>query len=167
MKPRDCRLWNSSCVACKYRCFLRILIYIWWCDSECWLIYKKLKNKIWEGIIHIFTWLKGSHVIIGHLRKALTQHQKLVSAKRFSLPVSKLSIWGSREMPRESRTRKETPVRAAGKERESSPFPPPLAASPLARSFAASFARYNWRSCSQAAFFLDFEKGKICIKLTG
>ena len=117
--------------------------------------------------------LKGSHVIIRHLRKALTQHQKLVNAKRLSLPASKLSIWGSREMSRESRTRKKTPVRGAGKERESSPFPPPLAASLLAcslarsHSLAASFVRYNWRSCSQAGFFFEFEKGKICTTLTG
>ena len=41
-------------------------------------------------------------------------------------------------MSRESRTRKKTPVRGTGKERESSPFPPPLAASRLARSLARS-----------------------------
>ena len=41
-------------------------------------------------------------------------------------------------MSRESRTRKKTPVRGAGKERESSPFPPPLAASLLACSLARS-----------------------------
>ena len=38
----------------------------------------------------------------------------------------------------ESRTRKKTPVRGTGKERESSPFPPPLAASRLARSLVLS-----------------------------
>ena len=41
-------------------------------------------------------------------------------------------------MSRESRTRKKTPVRGTGKERESSPFPPPLAASRLARSLVVS-----------------------------
>ena len=41
-------------------------------------------------------------------------------------------------MSRESRTRKKTPVRGTGKERESSPFPPPLAASRLARSLVLS-----------------------------
>ena len=54
MKPRDCWLWDSSCVACKYRCFLRILIYIWWCDPECWLIYKNKRIK-YEKASYIFS----------------------------------------------------------------------------------------------------------------
>ena len=44
-------------------------------------------------------------------------------------------------MSRESGTRKKTPVRGAGKERESSPFPPPLGASLLARSLARAPSR--------------------------
>ena len=49
------------------------------------------------------------------------------------LAASKLSIWGSCEKPRESRTRKETLVRGT-----------------LALSFAACYACHNWRTCSKA-----------------
>ena len=74
----------------------------------------------------------------------------------------------SRDVTREPHAKGDASARG-GEKRESSPSPPPLAASLLARSrsLAASFVRYNWRSCSQAAFFFDFENGKICIKLTG
>ena len=109
-----------------------------------------IKNKIWKGIIHIsrdskeVTWCST----------------KRSWALRVFLYLRASSPYG--EVVRcHARAARERRRQCEGREKKGE-----LSFSSAPRSLAPSLARYTWRSCSQAAFSCDFEKGKICIKLT-